>query len=99
LRVRGSPHPHDYEAGLSLAAAESNAFRIQSDLLCPERRIAPVIAWFSSGETLACIKMPRYLAFGRVGLPIFGLFIISLCMTKKMLIDYRLCHTLSQHQI
>jgi len=27
LRVRGSPHPFDYEAGLSLAAAESNASR------------------------------------------------------------------------
>src|ERR1017187_5860514 len=29
LRVRGSPHPNDYDAGLSLAAAESNAFQNQ----------------------------------------------------------------------
>jgi len=31
LRVRGSPHPHDYGALLPPLAAESNAFRIQSD--------------------------------------------------------------------
>jgi hypothetical protein len=29
FRVRGSPHPNDYDADLSLAAAESNAFRNQ----------------------------------------------------------------------
>jgi len=40
LRVRGSPHPNDYDAVLSLAAAESNAFRIQPDLPSDERRIA-----------------------------------------------------------
>ena len=97
LRVRGSPHPHDYEAGLSLAAAESNAFRIQADLASLACLIAAKIALFSSGETLACIKMPRYLAFGTVGLPIFGFFIYSLCMTKKMLTYYRLCRTFSQH--
>jgi len=96
LRVRGSSHPHDYDADLSLAAAESNAFRIHSDLVSLVRLIAAIIALFSSGETLACIKMPRYLAFGTVGLPIFG-FINSFCMTKKMLTDYRLCHTFSQH--
>ena len=33
LGVRGSSHPLDYNAGLSLPAADSNAFRIQSDLL------------------------------------------------------------------
>ena len=32
LRVRGSPHPIDYDVGLSLPTAESNAFRIHSDL-------------------------------------------------------------------
>ena len=31
LRVRGSPHPIDYDAGLSLTAADSNAFRVHSD--------------------------------------------------------------------
>jgi hypothetical protein len=29
LGVRGSPHPNDYGSGLSMAAAESNTFRIQ----------------------------------------------------------------------
>jgi len=72
LRVRGSPHPNDYDAGLSLAAAESNAFRIQADLPSGDRRIAPEITVFSSGETLACIRIPRNLAFGTFGLPIFG---------------------------
>jgi hypothetical protein len=42
LRVRGSPHPNDYDAGLSLAAAESNAFRNQSGL--PEREVEMISA-------------------------------------------------------
>src|SRR5208283_4648675 len=72
LRVRGSPHPMNYETGLSLPAAESNAFRIQSDLLSGERRIAASITLFSSGESLALTIMPRNLAFATFGLPIFG---------------------------
>jgi hypothetical protein len=40
LRVRGSPHPNVYDAGLSLAAAESNAFRIHS--ACALRVFAPL---------------------------------------------------------
>jgi hypothetical protein len=40
LRIQGSPQPIDYDAGLSLAAAESNAFRIQPGLPSGERRIA-----------------------------------------------------------
>jgi hypothetical protein len=72
LRVRGSPHPNDYDAGLSLSAAESNAFRIHSDLPLGERRIAAMITPFSSGETRACTRIPRNLAFGTFGLPIFG---------------------------
>src|ERR1019366_9009 len=62
----------NYGIGLSLPAAESNAFRIQSDLLCPVWRIAPLIAWLSSGETRACTRIPRSLAFGTFGLPILG---------------------------
>jgi hypothetical protein len=96
LRVRGSPHPHDYDADLSLAAAESNAFRIQEDLASLARLMAAIIALFSSGETRACIKIPLYLVFGTFGLPIFG-FINSFCTTKKMLTEYRLCRTFSQH--
>jgi len=71
LRVRGSPHPNDYDAGLSLPAAESNAFRIQSDLLSGERRIASLITLFSSGESRAFTMIPRNLAFASFGLPIF----------------------------
>jgi hypothetical protein len=71
LRVRGSPHPLYYDADLSLPAADSNAFRAHSDWLCPARRIAPLITWLSSGETRVTMKMPRFLAFGTFGLPIF----------------------------
>ena len=79
LGVRGSSHPLYYEAVLSLSAAESNAFRIHADLPSGERCIAPAITLFSSGETLACIRIPRNLAFGTFGLPIFG-FIKILCV-------------------
>ena len=41
LGVRDSSHPLDYETGLSLPAAESNAFRIQTDLLCPRLAVLP----------------------------------------------------------
>jgi hypothetical protein len=81
LGVRGCSHPLFYDADLSLPAAESNAFRIQSDLLSGERRIAASITLFSSGESLALTMMPRNLAFATLGLPIF-VFIISLCKTK-----------------
>ena len=81
LRVRGSPHPLNYDADLSLPAADSNAFRAHSDWLCPARRIAPLITLFSSGETRVTMKMPRFLAFATFGLPIFA-FINTLCITK-----------------
>jgi hypothetical protein len=51
LRVRGSPHPIDYDAGLSLPAAESNAFRNQSGLPASDWRIASLIAFASGGVT------------------------------------------------
>jgi hypothetical protein len=72
LGVRGSSHPLDYDAGLSLIAAVSNAFRIHSDLACSVRRIASLITLFSSGESLALTIIPRNLAFATFGLPIFG---------------------------
>ena len=81
LRVRGSPHPHDYGAGLSLAEAESNALRIHSDLASSVRRIASLITLFSSGESRAFTIIPRNLAFATFGLPIFG-FINTLRKTK-----------------
>jgi hypothetical protein len=46
------------------------------------RRIASLITRFSSGDTLACIRIPRYLAFGTFGLPIF-VFINPFCMTNS----------------
>jgi hypothetical protein len=79
LVVRGSPHPLVYYADLSLPAADSNAFRAHSDWLCPARRIAPLITWLSSGEIRVTMKMPRFLAFGIFGLPIF-LLIKILCV-------------------
>jgi len=50
FRVRGSAHPIDYDAGLSLLAAESNALRIQSDLRCPERLTAVSTAFMVDGK-------------------------------------------------
>ena len=52
-------------------AAESNAFRIHSDLASLSRLIAARIARFSSVETLACIRISRNLALRTFGLPIF----------------------------
>ena len=72
LGVRGSSHPLNYDADLSFPAADSNAFRAHSDWLWPARRIAPLITWLSSGETRVTMKMPRFLAFGTFGLPIFA---------------------------
>jgi hypothetical protein len=43
LQVRGSPHPQDYGDVLPPRAAESNAFRMQSDLLSGEASIAAFI--------------------------------------------------------
>ena len=71
-----------YEIYLSFLAAESNALRIQSDLLCGDLAIEACISLFSSGESLACIRIPRSLAFGTFGLPIFA-FIKKLCVLRK----------------
>ena len=53
LRVRGSPHPLIYHAYLPPRAAESNAFRIQSDWLSGVALIAACISLFSSVESSA----------------------------------------------
>jgi|SRR5665213_115795 len=62
-QVRGSPHAPFYDAGLSLAAADSNAFRIQPDLRCPDWRIASLIVLASSGGTFVCIKNDQLTSF------------------------------------
>jgi IS1 family transposase len=71
LGVRGSSHPLNYDADLSLPAADSNAFRNQSGLPAPDWRIAAPIAFASGGVTRTENTSP--LAF-RV--PIFGLPIL-----------------------
>jgi hypothetical protein len=81
LRVRGSPHPLYYDADLSLPAADSNAFRIHSDLPCPDRITAALTTFDSSGENLAPIRMSLDSPFGSFGRPIFG-FIF--CLTKGL---------------
>ena len=68
LRVRGSPHPLNYDADLSLPAADSNAFRIHADLLCPACRIASLSCLASMGVNRVVKNTP--LAFF---VPIFGL--------------------------
>ena len=72
LRVRGSPHPLFYDADLSLPAAESNAFRIQSPRPSSDELMAASMVPFSSLETRAWMMISRNLAFGTFGLPIFA---------------------------
>ena len=69
LRVRGSPHPLFYDADLSLPAAESNAFRIQSDLLCRASRIAALSCLASMGVNRAAKKIPLAFCVPSLGLP------------------------------
>jgi len=53
-------------------AAESKAFRTHADLLPRDLAIAARISLCSSGDSRALTIMPRNLAFGTFGLPIFG---------------------------
>ena len=73
LRVRGSPHPH--------SAIASNAFLTQSEVDSPARLTASAMVRFSSGESLAWMRIDRFLAFETFGLPIFA-FITTLRITK-----------------
>jgi hypothetical protein len=81
LGVRGSSHPLNYDADLSLPAAESNAFRIHSPRPSGEAAMAVSITPFSSLETRAWMMISRSLALGTFGLPIL-VFIKTLRMTK-----------------
>ena len=69
LGVRGSPHPIDYEAGLSLATAESNAFRIQTDFRNPACCIAPSSCLASMGVNRAVKNTPFAFCMPTFGLP------------------------------
>jgi hypothetical protein len=62
----------NYAAGLPPCAAESKVFRTQSEADAPARFTAAEMALFSSGDTRACTRIPRNLAFGSLGRPIFG---------------------------
>jgi IS1 family transposase len=68
LGVRGSSHPLNYDADLSLNAAVSNAFRNHCDLSSLASRIAILICFASGGVTRTANTSP--LAFC---VPIFGL--------------------------
>jgi hypothetical protein len=68
----GRIHVDNYETGSLHLATNSKALRIHSDLLCRDVAIAACISLFSSGDTRAWTRMPRSLAFGTFGLPIFG---------------------------
>jgi hypothetical protein len=69
------------QAAMSLSATVNNALRSHSDFDALARRIAAVIFWLSSGESRACIRIPRSLDFGTFGLPSLA-FINTLRMTK-----------------
>jgi hypothetical protein len=54
LGVRGSLHPLYYDADLSLPAADSNAFRNQSALSCPDRTL-----WSGDVEVFELTDHPK----------------------------------------
>jgi len=69
LGVRGSSHPLFYDADLSLPAADSNAFRSQSGLSIPDRRIAALMAFASGGVTRTVNTSPLAFCMPTLGLP------------------------------
>jgi IS1 family transposase/uncharacterized protein YerC len=69
LGVRGSSHPLNYDADLSLPAADSNAFRNQSGLCIPDRRIAALMAFASGGVTRTVNTSPLAFCMPTLGLP------------------------------
>ena len=71
-----------YGVGLSLPAAESNAFRIQSGFACPELRIAALICFASGAATRTANNSPLASPFGSFGLPIFFfILLLTKCLT------------------
>jgi hypothetical protein len=79
LGVRGYPHPHYYEAVLSLPAADSNAFRIHSDLPCPDCLTAALTLLDSSSANLAPIRVSLVLPLSSFGRDLVG---AELCMSS-----------------
>jgi IS1 family transposase len=76
LRVRTSPHPLDYDDGLSIAATKSKAFRSQSGLPVPARRMASLICFASGGVTRTENTSPLALRVPSLGRPTFFFIII-----------------------
>jgi hypothetical protein len=74
LGVRGSSHPLFYEAGLSLPAAESNAFRAHSLCVRPEAVIALSMALRSSKTSRIDIPGANTLFLASFGRPTFLVF-------------------------
>jgi hypothetical protein len=77
LGVRGSPHPLVYDDDLSLPAADSNAFRIQSDLFCPACCIAALIGLASTGVKRAANSSPLAFSFPILGRPSFFFIFVN----------------------
>ena len=76
LPVRNWPHPLIYDYGLSIAAANSKAFRNQSGLSVLERRIAALISFASGGVTRTENTSPLAFCVPTFGLPILFFIII-----------------------
>jgi hypothetical protein len=85
LAVRACSHPLNYDADLSLPAADSNAFRIHWLLPCPERLTASWTVLDSSGANRAPIRIPLYSAFLTFGLPSF---VFIFCLTFMLTQSY-----------
>jgi len=77
LRVRGSPHP--VSQADTLLADSIRAFLTQSEVLSADLETAALMVLCSSGESLAWMRIARFLAFGTFGLPILD-FIKILCV-------------------
>jgi hypothetical protein len=69
LRVRDSPHPNDYDADLSIPAAERNVFRAQPLCERPEAAIAASMAFRSFWASLTDIPGDFALFLGTFGRP------------------------------
>src|SRR5947209_2356702 len=87
LGVRGSSHPLNYDADLSLSAADSNAFRIHWLLPVPERLTASWTVLASFGANLAQIKTPLNSLFLTFGRPIFEFILLFNIYVDQMLVN------------
>jgi IS1 family transposase/uncharacterized protein YerC len=92
LRVRGSPHPCYYEAGLSLPAADSNAFRNQSGLSCPDWRIAALMSFASGGVTRTANSSPLAFLTPILGRPTFLFIFVNKYVDSTLICVNNYCN-------